>query len=920
MSRKPSFRTFISAVSGELASYREEVARVLRRTGLEVCDEKHFRQGAATLLEQLRDYIRDCDAVILLIGNRCGAFPGVEHAAALGSIPEFDEFQKATGSAEASYTQWEFILARHFGKDNYTFFTADKFEPDNPSADSSDLHELQQKYREWIEKTGKHRDSFTTVAKLIEDVLVLPFPDLHQPKPISLPYPSLGALFKGRDEFLTDLRASLSDDVQNQATAIVGKAVHGLGGVGKTRLAVEYAWQYADDYTALLFVTADSPANLRRNLAALAGPLILNLPEESAQEEDVKVAAAFRWLHDHPGWFLILDNVDTEQAALAVEELLARLAGGQFLITSRLARWSGAVEPFELDVLSPNAAMQLVLDRTDNRRRKRDTDLADATEISRELGGLALALEQAGAYIAHRRISLADYLAAWRTHSPTVQDWHDPRTMKYPRSIAVTWQTTLDQLGPAELALLRLFAWFAPDPIPLFILEQDEAEAIWRDAIALLADNVPAAIPPGTGGAADTLAMLADFNLIRWDPSAETVSVHRVLKEILRNQIPAQQRSAWLTCSLHWINAVSTGDPSDVRTWPRWDALRPHVAAVVAHADQAGIAKPVARLMNDLGMLLLQKANYADAERLLRRSLAIADQPPGSDNPDVAPILNNFGSLLQKTNRLAEAEPLLRRALAIDEQAYGPDHPNVARDLNNFAWLLKESNRLAQAEPLLRRALAIDEQLYGPNHPDVAIDLSNLGALLKEMKRLSEAEPLLRRALAIDEHSYGSDHPQIARDLGRLATVLQKTNRLADAEPLKRRALAIVEKSYGPDHPKVAHRLGTLASLLQESDRLAEAERLKRRALEINEQAFGPVHPEVAIDLASLASLLHVSNRLAEAEPLMRRAMEIYRDFVQKTGHTHLRMPLTLEKYKLLLRSLKLSEEEITERLQQVVR
>jgi hypothetical protein len=292
MTTPATFRVFLSAVSNELKSCCLEVARVLRRKGLEVRDQEHFSQGPATLIERLRDYIQQCDAVVLLVGERCGTFPTDEHAAALGSVPVFEKYRAASGQPRASYTQWEFFLAKHYGKKTYVFFTDTGFTPDKPNSEGPDLHACQQAYRDWIKQMGEYRDPFTTSTKLNEDVLVLPFPDLGRPKPITLPYLSLGTLFKGREAFLKELRQSLTRATEGHATAIVGKALHGLGGVGKTRLAVEYAWQHQDDYSALLFVLADTPENLRRNLAALVGPLVLDLPEQDAIEEEVRLAAA----------------------------------------------------------------------------------------------------------------------------------------------------------------------------------------------------------------------------------------------------------------------------------------------------------------------------------------------------------------------------------------------------------------------------------------------------------------------------------------------------------------------------------------------------------------------------------------------------------------------------------------------------
>src|SRR5262249_19074104 len=165
------------------------------------------------------------------------------------------------------------------------------------------------------------------------------------PKPTPLPYPSLGSLFKGRDAFLQDLHRSLTRDAGR--TAITGSALHGLGGIGKTRAAVEYARAHEAEYTALLFVIAETPEALRRNLAALAGPLILDLREQDEPKEDVRLKAVLDWLKRHAGWLLILDGLDTPEAVNGANDLLSRLIGGHVLITSRLANFAGHFDPLE---------------------------------------------------------------------------------------------------------------------------------------------------------------------------------------------------------------------------------------------------------------------------------------------------------------------------------------------------------------------------------------------------------------------------------------------------------------------------------------------------------------------------------------------------------------------------------------------
>jgi Domain of unknown function (DUF4062) len=180
MSVAREFRVFISAVSGELKSYRIDLARVLRRKELEVRDQEHFRQGPATLLEQLAAYIQKCDAVIMLIGERAGEFPSNNHTSALGVIPIFEQYSRETGQTRVSYSQWEFLLAKHYGKQTYVFFTGSDFTPDSPNDEANDARSCQAIYRRWIDHKGEHRNELGIRAKLIEDVLVLPFPDLSQ--------------------------------------------------------------------------------------------------------------------------------------------------------------------------------------------------------------------------------------------------------------------------------------------------------------------------------------------------------------------------------------------------------------------------------------------------------------------------------------------------------------------------------------------------------------------------------------------------------------------------------------------------------------------------------------------------------------------------------------------------------------------
>src|SRR5271157_1960558 len=285
--------------------------------------------------------------------------------------------------------------------------------------------------------------------------------------------------------------------------------------------------------------------------------------------------------------------------------------------------------------------------------------------------------------------------------------------------------------------------------------------------------------------------------------------------------------------------------------------------SAVAYQRCLQIRPDDATVLNNTAISLKEAGDYAGAEPLNRRALAIDEKALGPDHPDVAGGLNNLAELLYAKGDYAGAEPLYRQALAIREKALGPDRPDVAQSLNNLAMLLQAKGDYTGAEPLNRRALAIDEKALGPDHPNVAIRLNNLAALLEAKGDYAGAEPLFRRALAIDEKALGPDHPNVAIRLNNLAELLEDKGDYAGAEPLFRRALAIDEKALGPDHPDVAGCLNNLAKLLEAKGDYAGAEPLMRRAVAIDEKALGPDHPHTRIGKKNLDDLLQKSAEAA---------------------------------------------------------
>lgn len=860
MADKP--RVFISGVSDEFKTARNAVGADLRACGCEVTIQSDFRQGpnSVTLLNTLHDYIRDCHAVVCLIGKRAGGYPPKAAAERFNDMLPPD-------MSEASYTQWEYVFARYLKRRLYIYVANNDWKPDKVA----DPDAQQATFVQFLKDQGVHWDTFSNVDQLArailkEDFSARPAASPPQPtKPIVLPYPSLGPLFKGREGFMRQLHDSLRRGKGN--AAITSKALYGLGGIGKTRVAVEYARAHSDDYTALLFVVAEKPEALRRNLAALAATLV---PDLDTTDDTVRVQGVLDWLTANPGWFLILDNLDTKEALAEADALLAKLSGGHVVITSRLADFSANFEPLALDVLPVDDAAAFLLERTKGRRRSAKDDEIKARTIAVELDGLALALEQASAFIGKHKLHFDGYLEQWRSaQRNSVLNWFDKGTVTgYPRAVAVTWQASVAQLTEPGRHLLERLAWLAPEKVPEFLLD------------------VPI---PGAEheNLQDALADLAAYSLVTRDADGPFFLVHRLVQDVTRRSLTAEGQRETLVESLKWIVEAFPSDPADVRSWPRAEALEPHARAVATEADRAAITTPTGLLMNQVGLLLSAKALYTDAEALYERSLAIQELTLGKDHREVGTLLNNLGSLYRDRGRYAEAEPLLQRAIAISEIALGKDHPNVATFLNNLAEVCRAQGRDIEAESLYQRALAIREAALGTEHADLGAPLSNLAQLYLRQGRDAEAEPLCLRSLEIREKALGKDHPDVGTSLNELARIYESQGREAEAEPLYTRSLAIYENALGKDHPYVGTALNNLASLYESGGRYAEAEPLYQRSLAIWEMVLGKDHPDVGNSLNNLAVLYSKRGLHTQAEPLFRRAIDIFTTSSRKMGRAH---------------------------------
>jgi tetratricopeptide (TPR) repeat protein len=644
--------------------------------------------------------------------------------------------------------------------------------------------------------------------------------------------------FAGREVELAALEAALwrkgGTAALTDAPASAA-AVKGLGGVGKSVLAKEYAWRNRARYQGIWWVRAERRETLADDLIELGARFIPGLKE--VPERNHAARRALDWIEQagfEKPWLLVYDNVEEPGR---IEGLTPR-AGAQVIVTTRWSDWDRGsavtAASVAVGVFPPEVAADFLLEGTGR------NDRAGAESLAAALGHLPLALDHAAAYVRRTGIDLATYEAlAGELLQKALKG------VDYDTPVFATFSLAIDKASetcPEAQKLMGLCAFLAPDRIPLSLFTDDVLSEIARgEAVAALQEVSLATLEP-------------------LDDGSPGLTMHRLVQATMRGRLKEMgehENAAALATELA-ADAFPSGDPNphDVRAWPACARLIPHAMAVFAYAPDSGQgADKTAHLLNQAALNFISRAAYAEAEPLLRRALAVAELCLG---PDVAGPLCNLAYLLHATNRSAQAEPLMRRALSITEENRGRDHPDVATNLNNLAPLLQQTGRLQEAEFVMRRALAIDEANLGADHPSVARDLNNLAQVLKVTDRLAEAEPLIRLALVINEARLGPNHPEVAIHLRNLAEVLQATNRLAEAERLVQRALAISETQLGADHPQVALALNCLARVLKATDQLSEAEPLLRRAaaiLEKFERDTGHRHPQYEAVLENLAVL-----------------------------------------------------------------
>lgn len=695
-----------------------------------------------------------------------------------------------------------------------------------------------------------------------------------EPSTLPVSLPPRPEFLAGREALLTDLHTLLVGENQMRPRTAV---LSGLGGVGKTSVAAEYAHRHLAEVAVAWQLAAED----RTVLTAEFGLLAAQLGIRAVADVRDPVRSVHSALAAHPtDWLLIFDNAPD---AGSLHQFLPPVGRGRVIITSQDATWP-TQRVLDVPVLDRQVAAEFLVNRTT------EPDPRGAKELADELGGLPLALEQAASYVKATGASLADYLELFRARRSDVLQRGE--IAGHPATVAATLGLALSRLdadAPAAAALLRLLACLAPEPIPLtkLIVERGVTDALDGDVAALIeplfADQL---------ARRDAVAALRRYSLVT-PAGIETVVVHRLVQAVTLDEIGLDQARAWREAAAALIESSIPRSPDLPATWPTCASLLPHAQAVLAYHNPG---------MSRLGDYLSRRGMYSAALDLWRKIAAAKEQVLGAEHPDTLAARVSLALQSGEAGNPATARDMLAELLPIDERVLGWEHPSTlsvrgalarwtgqagdrekARDMyvallpdmkgvlgrDDLESLATRHNLAHQTggagEPLIARNMLAEllpdvERILGADHQDAMTVRASLAHWTGEAGDPATARDKYADLLIKREQVLGREHPDTLRTRHNLAVRTGQAGDPVAARDMLAALLPVEDRVLGPEHPDTLRSRLNHAVRTGEAGSPAAARDLLQELLPVAERVLGRTHPDAKRTRANLAYWMRQAN------------------------------------------------------------
>ncbi|KAF8470653.1 P-loop containing nucleoside triphosphate hydrolase protein [Kalaharituber pfeilii] len=717
--------------------------------------------------------------------------------------------------------------------------------------------------------------------------------------PINISYVRRNPDFVGREYLLEQLAHEIGEG--RAAMDITQVVLHGMGGMGKTQIALEYVYHHRKDYSSAFWINAASEQTTKTSFIQIMEQLIehhaslLDEPDykhignllgmagkldsaglfstEKPEEEQHVIKAVKKWLtaKQNNKWLLVFDNLD-DLESFDINDYIPSCDFGTIIITSRRRESMQGRRGLEVYQMQNNEAEKLLLtsarldlEKLAPEERKLE-EAAAVVAIVQNLGYLPLAIAQAGAYISVQQCLFSHYLREYKTNFNHLlsRKW---KVGKDDRSVFATWELSFNAIknqNPKAAKLLSLCA---------FLDNNDICEDFLRRGMNLATNDT---------SLTDSIHLLFSYSIAKRTETYDSFNIHPLVHLCILWKLemePDEYQKYAIEAFLMVASgiAVPEGRNREVSDWIFERRNLPHLFAAERQMKYLPLEKEESLAAVDTFLRAHKDhGHYGKAEEMCTALLVANEKLLGTNHSKTLGTIHDMAGVYLDQGKYNQALELYQRALAGYEKSLGADHPSTLDTVGNMAIVYQKQGKYSQALQLYQRALAGYEKSLGADHPSALQTVQNMAIVYDIQGKYSQALELYQRALAGYEKSLGADHPSTLDTVQNMAIVYQNQGKYSQALELYQRALAGYEKSLGADHPSTLRTAHNMAIVYEKQGKYSQALELYQRALAGCEKSLGADHPSTLRTAHNMAIVYEKQGKYSQALELYQRALAGY--------------------------------------------